>query len=303
MKIRFFASAVVLPLVVACGGSDDSGLSGSGGAAGSAGAGTGGGSAGSAGSGATAGNAGSGGGAGTGGGAGAGGSAGSAGAGGSAGSAGAGGSAGSAGAGGSAGSGGATGGTGGTGGATGGTGGATGGTGGSTGGTGGATGGTGGGTGGGCAVMKTYCRDTDGDGYGDPSTEKKACESPGPGWVNKSSKARACEDCADDVKSAFPNSNHCDGSGYPVGGGVSFDFNCDTKETECGAPSIKAKGDKCVPSTTGPVGCTGAGYLPTKRTGTNQNEYCGSDQFRICVMNSPGNCATSIQKYNPIVCK
>ncbi len=150
--------------------------------------------------------------------------------------------------------------------------------------------------------MKTWCQDKDGDLYGDPATEKKACLSPGKGWINKASKARACEDCADDEKLAYPSSTHCDGAGYPVNNGVSFDFNCDTKETECGGVSVKAK-DQCMPNPSGPFGCIGMGYLPTKRTGANQNEYCGSDEFRVCTMTSPGNCKGTIQKHNPITCK
>ncbi|MEZ4222840.1 MAG: hypothetical protein R3B13_18000 [Polyangiaceae bacterium] len=290
-----YLSCLILMAGTACGGSDDAGLSGSGGA-----------SAGAAGSGASSGTTGVGGSAGTSGssGSGAGGSSGSAGGAGTS-SGGATGDGGSP-SGGATGDGGApsggaggigTGGVGTGGVSTGGVG--TGGIG--TGGIGTGGVGTGGlGTGGGCTVMKTWCQDQDKDGYGDPSTEKQSCLSPGAGWILKDSKPRACEDCNDKEEHAFPNSTWCDGIGYTVSGGVSFDFNCDSKETECGAPSIKAVGAGCVVD---PSSCKGAGYLPTGRTGPNENPYCGSDKFRVCVSSAADECKESIQQYNPIVCK
>ncbi len=296
-------SASLMAWAAGCGGSSNTNFSGSGGSAasgGSAGSGVGGtsGSGGSAtggssgsGAGGNGGSAGSGtGGSGTGG-SGTGGSGGAA-TGGSGGAA-TGGSGGSA----TGGSGGAaTGGSGGSGGsATGGTGGA------ATGGTGGtATGGTGGAD---ACVPAKWCHDEDNDGYGNPTSTVTSCTSPGAQWIEAGSKQRACEDCNDANNLVHPFSNHCDGKGYALdNGGVSFDFNCDGNETECGTTQ-KADPNGCHVSSGGATTCAGSGYLPTKRTGTNQNPYCGSTSYRQCTP-GPGGCAATVHNdYNPVTCK
>ena len=156
-------------------------------------------------------------------------------------------------------------------------------------------------------MLVTWCKDADADEYGDPATEVDACSSPGAGYVKKSSKPRACEDCNDANKLVHPNSTHCDGAGYPVGGGkVSFDFNCDDKELAC-HDFKKAAANGCTLDTTGgSVGCSGSGYLKTGRTGSGVDPYCGSDQWLNCqVSGDPGSliCSSSVVLYNPVTCK
>lgn len=218
------------------------------------------------------------------------------------------GSAGSAATGGTAGDGGAsgtgaTGGTAGTG-ATGGTAGASGSAGaGATGGSAGA-GATGGSAGAGGCTAASWCKDDDNDTYGAlPAVQ--SCDPPGPSWVKAGSKPKACGDCNDENQYAFPGSNNCNHTGYPIDNGkVSFDYNCDGAETECGA-YLKATGDCALDPSSPSKPCKGDGYLPTKRTGPGENPYCGSTDYRVCELSSGGvsACKATVVQYNPITCK
>jgi hypothetical protein len=133
-----------------------------------------------------------------------------------------------------------------------------------------------GGSGGGCQA-KTWCRDRDHDGFGNPSETELACTQPGGEWTED------CGDCHDDNGEVHPGVDCHDGS-YLAADGVtmSFDWDCDGQETECGT-FVKANANGC--GVVGPLNCAGSGYLPNpNRTATaGQNAYCGSTAYRNCV--------------------
>jgi hypothetical protein len=194
----------------------------------------------------------------------------------------------------SGGSGGSTGGTGGTGGN-------------SSGGSGGSSGGSAGAGGvDGCAPA-TWCHDEDHDGYGnmDSSTWVKSCTSPGDHWIENTS-ASSCADCDDADANVHPGSNYCGATGYPVGNGgnVSFDYNCDGNEEECGNNQHATPPEGCVHAS-GSATCDGSGYLPSGRavTSSSQDAYCGSTNYRICTLAAAGCTSTVVNNYNPITCK
>jgi hypothetical protein len=133
-----------------------------------------------------------------------------------------------------------------------------------------------GGSGGACQE-KTWCRDRDHDGFGNPSETELACAKPGGEWIED------CGDCHDDNGDVHPGVDCRDGP-YQAADGVtmSFDYDCDGDETECGT-FVKANPSGC--GVAGPLSCAGSGYLPNpNRTATTgQNAYCGSTTYRNCV--------------------
>lgn len=130
---------------------------------------------------------------------------------------------------------------------------------------------------GGACEPKSWCRDRDGDGYGDPDVVKTACVSPGTEWTAQ------CNDCRDDNALVHPEAE-CRKEGYALSDGItlSFDYDCDGHETEC-ADFVKASPDGC--GTVGPLSCAGGGYLPNpdRKAGEDLNAYCGSTAYRNCV--------------------
>jgi hypothetical protein len=70
---------------------------------------------------------------------------------------------------------------------------------------------------------------------------------------------------------------------------------------------VKAAANGCkLDTTSGSLGCSGSGYLPTTRTGAGVDPYCGSEQWRQCSLTGdPGNffCKVEVLQYNPITCK
>jgi hypothetical protein len=140
---------------------------------------------------------------------------------------------------------------------------------------GGASSGGGNGAGGTCQPQK-WCRDRDGDGHGNPNESQLACTSPGGEWK------AACDDCHDGNASVHPGADCHDGAYALADGTLSFDYDCDGSESECGT-FVKARAAGC--GVVGPLNCAGGGYLPNpNRTATGQqNAYCGSTSYRNCV--------------------
>jgi hypothetical protein len=133
--------------------------------------------------------------------------------------------------------------------------------------TGGAAGAAGAADAGSDACAAVWCLDVDGDNYGDPNT--KTCEKP------DADATLDCNDC-DDSQSEVSPEGVCHSVGYPIaGGGTSFDYNCDGKETFCG-PVNNVSGPKC-PNGLNQTECSaGNGYEPMN------GKYCGSTKFRTC---------------------
>jgi hypothetical protein len=131
------------------------------------------------------------------------------------------------------------------------------------------------GSGGTCQVQ-SWCHDRDGDGHGDPMETQSACASPGDGW------SATCDDCEDGNPLVHPGAE-CQPVGYSRtdGGTVSFDFDCDGQEDECG-DFVKAAAECTIG---GPLNCNGSGYLPNpdRTASSSQNPYCGSTAYRNCV--------------------
>lgn len=122
-----------------------------------------------------------------------------------------------------------------------------------------------------------WCRDRDGDGFGNPAETRFQCGDPGGEWTQN------CGDCHDGNADVHPGAD-CQGGGYLAADGVttSFDYDCDGHETECGT-FTKAAAAGC--GIMGPLACGGSGYLPNpNRTATTeQNAYCGSTSYRNCI--------------------
>jgi hypothetical protein len=133
------------------------------------------------------------------------------------------------------------------------------------------------GDGGACPEPKKWCHDRDGDGYGDPDESRVDCDSPGDKWTE------ACNDCRDDNALVHPDAV-CHEGGFTLidGVAVSFDYDCDGHEDECGDVA-KADAEGC--GIKGPLSCAGSGYLPNpdRAAGADQNAYCGTTSYRNCV--------------------
>lgn len=86
---------------------------------------------------------------------------------------------------------------------------------------------------------KTYFRDEDGDGFGDPNQAKQECSKP-PGFTEKSG------DCDDKDKNAFPGQQKF--FTYPTQGTKKFDYNCngvDEKQNLYKVSCKKQTSNKC----------------------------------------------------------
>ena len=152
------------------------------------------------------------------------------------------------------------------------------------------TGGTGAGGSGGCAA-KAWCFDADGDGYGSGET-KSGCVSPGAGWIESGSKPSACGDCKDQDQKVNPGVTACSSQAYSANGGLSYDYDCDGKETECGS---NPKAETCKLNL---GSCSGSGYLPVN------GKYCGSMQFQKCeIAIPPTACKATVVNAAAIHCR
>jgi hypothetical protein len=124
-------------------------------------------------------------------------------------------------------------------------------------------------------VPSTWCHDGDADGSGTPEGSVLACEPPDADWITK------CDDCDDGNAAVHPGAECSPTSYVPTGGSLlSFDYDCDGREDECGTfPKAAAS---C--GVVGPLNCAGGGYLPNaSRAGkTDLNPYCGSTAYRNC---------------------
>ncbi len=117
-----------------------------------------------------------------------------------------------------------------------------------------------------------FYKDGDGDGYGDATESKKACEKP-QGYSKLDS------DCDDDLKDVHPNQ-----TSYfkdPISGTKSFDYNCD-KKAEAQYPTATVakcalKGGKCVGGGWLLLvpGCGAPGfYMDCVKKGSKPNDGC-----------------------------
>ncbi len=127
-----------------------------------------------------------------------------------------------------------------------------------------------------CSVV-TFFLDGDGDGYGGTTTAS-GCVPPTNGiWAVEGG------DCDDSNKDVHPDQPNYFPDGYTLTGtsAVSFDYNCDGKETEAGSNPRLA----CHASG---LSCVGSGYLPAApaRSGAGEDPYCGSDEKEDCTGNS-----------------
>lgn len=142
----------------------------------------------------------------------------------------------------------------------------------------------------------TWCRDGDGDDFGDPDQSQAGCTAPGSEWITN------CDDCDDGNAAVHPGAA-CSPLAYSPTSGAepSFDFDCDGQETPCDAPTI-ANAAGCGP--VGPLSCAGAGYLPSSQRAVtaDQNPYCGSTEWRNCVSVGLPCVAQEVIK-SPVTCR
>jgi len=96
-------------------------------------------------------------------------------------------------------------------------------------------------------VQTTYYRDSDGDGYGDPSTSTKACSSPF-GYVSNN------RDCYDDHEKANPRQMSWFATDRGDG---SFDYDCDGRETKRWTNSYQCSGGSSASCSADPEGWLG----------------------------------------------
>jgi hypothetical protein len=157
------------------------------------------------------------------------------------------------------------------------------------------TGGTDGGQSDACAVM--WCRDSDGDGHGDPAETQQTCDAPGSDWVT------SCDDCHDDNADVHPGVTGCHGVAYTASDGVtkSFDYDCSGEETPCQALA-RATGN-CMLNLAS-ISCTGSGYLPNpdREAESTQDDYCGSTRYRVCNVAPAVGCLPTEQTDSAVPC-
>jgi hypothetical protein len=123
------------------------------------------------------------------------------------------------------------------------------------------------------AGERTFYRDSDEDGQGDPEVQRNACEAPR-GYVDDD------RDCNDDNADVFRGQTAFFADPYPVpGGGDSFDYDCNDREL--GAPGFQP-GQPC--TTGGLLTCGGGGYEPNpdRAARPGVNTYCGSNVILSC---------------------
>jgi len=90
-----------------------------------------------------------------------------------------------------------------------------------------------------CSAPGTFYEDRDKDGFGGPVTTR-ACSAP-PGYVSQGG------DCHDGNADVFPGQSKLFTAPYTVaGGGISFDFDCDGKETVDPTASVSRTTSTCI---------------------------------------------------------
>jgi hypothetical protein len=119
-----------------------------------------------------------------------------------------------------------------------------------------------------CAAITRY-RDSDGDGYGNPSISQSLC--PTAGWVTNNT------DCYDGNSNARPGSTTC--SSIHRGDG-SFDYNCSNTNTYCGADYY-------------------ADSYVTELKCVKSNFYCVANRYWHCAINRIGCGASGYQRMAP----
>lgn len=132
-------------------------------------------------------------------------------------------------------------------------------------------------------------QDSDGDGFGDPDVSVVACGASG--WVE------VAGDCRDDLFDVKPGAGFS-GVGYAdldKPGGISFDYDCSGDEQPDPANAPNASAPTCLVAL---VLCSGAGYQPTGRSGSDVSSLCGSTAIVTCVSNGLL-CSASAQSSMP----
>ncbi len=126
---------------------------------------------------------------------------------------------------------------------------------------------------GGACNPRAWFPDGDGDGAGRTTAKVLACAPPSTGkWVAEDG------DCNDDNALVYPAQPDFKAEGYPVTGGVSFDYDCSGQE-EADSTQIGAA-PACANMTV--LNCSGSGFAPTARTGPGVNPLCGSKTLVTC---------------------
>jgi len=130
------------------------------------------------------------------------------------------------------------------------------------------------GAGGACTPVPWF-PDADGDDFGRTAAQVSACAAPTSGkWVSKGG------DCNDENASVFPQQKAYQSDGYPVSGGVSFDYDCSGQEQI--EPSQLGAAPAC--SGLALLNCAGSGFAKTDRTGPGVNPLCGSRTLVTCAV-------------------
>ncbi len=120
-------------------------------------------------------------------------------------------------------------------------------------------------------IMQAYYFDFDGDGWGGTQVEN-ACAPPTAQWVDGGG------DCDDSNPDVHPGQTSYFTVPYTPTGKttLSFDYDCDGKETESGSPP---KGGCQVVN----LACVGDGYVPLAPSrGAGADDYCGSASEIAC---------------------
>jgi hypothetical protein len=143
-------------------------------------------------------------------------------------------------------------------------------------------------------VTTTFYLDSDGDGYGGTSANE-GCQPPGIGrWVTTAG------DCDDNNEIVHPGQTNFFAQGYTKTGGtgVSFDYDCNGRETESGN---SPKGNCQVVALT----CVGSGYLVASpaRSGPGVDPYCGSTASVTCSGGALNCKASAPFQAPPIACR
>jgi hypothetical protein len=138
------------------------------------------------------------------------------------------------------------------------------------------------------AGERTFYRDYDEDGQGDPDVHRNACEAPR-GYVDDD------RDCNDRNADVFRGQTAFFPDPYPVGDGTnSYDYDCNSDER--GAPNFQP-GQPC--TTGGLLMCGGGGYEPNPNRAARSgvNPFCGSNLKLTCAALLPpltGGCSAGV---------
>lgn len=141
-------------------------------------------------------------------------------------------------------------------------------------------------------VPAPFLFDGDGDGFGGTTVGMQCAESAQ--WTTVGG------DCDDGNADVHPNQTSFFATGYVPSGktDISFDYDCDGKETESGA-SPKAA---CQVQN---LACVGSGYLPAMpaRTGQGVDAFCGSTSSVVCSVQNLACKPGAPQQAQPIGCR